>query len=522
MIRDRFISSSSRRRVDGHGTAGDQAGTGDRAETGSVAASAPVSDGSGAATATPPSSQDFTSTLRSLLARELTEHDPDTERIRARIAAMDPSAARHLAPAARPVDHPVIPAPRTTPLAGTTSPAGAPPPTGPTPSTGPVEPGPAGTPPPAGAAARPRATARQRRPRRTRPRLLIPTVVGTAATALVGVVLLSGTLFTPRPDTGTVTAAPTRIPRAASADAGNAPPADSLGVTPAPSSAGPPSPAPGDGDPAVLSPEGLPSQGAGTSAAPSGAPDGPASQSDQGTGGSAPRDTRPGSGDNGDNGAAPRRDDSRHSGGRDGSGSADRGAGEADTPPGRDGARRDSGGSGGSGGVSVSTAPFSHGQEVSLPTAGCLDWVLFGADGVQTRADIPRPGIGTARIERGPGSGSGGFANRFSWRGGRPVSSGSRDDDRLVIEGSVRLDVALAGQARRLDLYLGSPDGSVRVTVGDGRNAWSRSVALSARQRGDADGVLSVWLPRGQGSIAVTVAAGSGVGLLTLAAGVLY
>ncbi|WP_154677374.1 hypothetical protein [Parafrankia discariae] len=350
---------------------------------------------------------------------------------------------------------------------------------------------------------------------------------------------MSGTLFTSRPDTGTVTAAPTRIPRGAAADGGGTPPADRPGAVPAPGSTGTRSPAPGDDSPAGLTPEGLSSQGAGPDAGPSGA-DGPASGSDQATGGSVPPNTGPGNGDdnddsdnsddNGAGDAVPRRNDPPRSGDRDGSGSADRRSG-AGTPPGRDGARRDSGdsggsegsgGSAGSGGVSASAVPFGRGQEVSLPTAGCLDWVLFGAGGVQTRADLPRPGIGTTRIERGPGSGAGGYANRFAWSGGRPVSAGSRDDDRLAVEGTARLDVALASQARRLDLYLGSADGGVRVTVGDDRNAWSRSVALSTRQRGEADGVLSVWLPRGQGSIAVTVAAGSGVGLLTLAAAVLY
>lgn len=483
MIRDRFTSRSLRRRVDGHRLAGDQP-------------------------ATPPSSQDFTSALRSRLARELTDHDPDTDRIRARMAVLNPSMADQLTPATPVAELPAIPAPTTTESARTTKPAE---------TTAPPD-----TSKPAGTAVRPAGTAYQR-PRRTRARALAPALIGTTAAVLVGVVLLSGTLFPPQPDTGTVTAAPTRIPRGAAADTGGAPSTGGLGASPAPSSPAPPGPAPNGAGPAVLNPEGVPSQEPGASATPPGAPDGSAHEPDRAAApgaGSAPLDARPGDdGAGDDNGDAPGRDDQGRSGGRDGSRPENRDSRGNDVAPGRDGARRDSGSGGG---VSASTAPFGRADQVNLPTAGCLDWVLFGAGGVQTRADIPRPAIGTARVDPGAGPGTGGFANRFSWTGGRPVASGARDDDRLAIRGTGRLDVSLATQTRRLDLYLGSSDGDVRVVVGDGRNAWSRVVALSPRQQGYADAVLSVWLPRGSGSVAVAVATGSGAGALTLAAAVLY
>jgi hypothetical protein len=124
--------------------------------------------------------------------------------------------------------------------------------------------------------------------------------------------------------------------------------------------------------------------------------------------------------------------------------------------------------------VSPDVRPFPGGSGPAFPTAGSLDWVLFGSggDGVFTRSAAGRGLIGVDPTARSPAV-RGGYRNGFSWRGGVPFASGADYDRRLLLRGREALEVTLhvaPGQVRRLDLYVGALDTRLRVSarIGDG------------------------------------------------------
>ncbi|WP_026310859.1 ICP22 family protein [Parafrankia elaeagni] len=447
-------------------------------------------------TAPPPSADDFTGPLRALLAEEQANHTPDTERIRARLLAAGVPATPVGGLASRS-------APATS-RSGITVPVG----TAPDDAT-------------RGLRALRRRRSTGRRPQRAR----MPLLVGASTAVLAALFLLNGMLSGGGTDLGTVTAA------SQPATARSPEPPD-ISLRPD----GPaPAPAPGQADGSSSPSQSPPGPTAGTGTAdsppppgtradpgPSGAPgsSGPNSQGGppaaSGPDAGAERGDGSGSGRGEPGGHDWARDhDGRGSGNEPENGPRDRrygdrdGQGPAAVSPDRGDGRHETGPS------SASARPFGRADQINLPTAGCLDWVLFDEGGVQTRAAAPRARIGTSRISAG--AGAGGFSNPFSWTGGQPVASGSRDNDRLITS-RVGLEVDRTSEPRRLDVYLGSSAGSVTVVVGEGRDAAFHRVALSGRH-GAADAVVSVQLPRADGPTSVTIV---GSGPLTLAAVVLY
>ncbi|MEX5634108.1 hypothetical protein [Parafrankia sp. FMc2] len=455
--------------------------------------------------AAPPSSaDDFTDPLRALLAEEQANHTPDTERIRARLLA----AGVPLAPVGGLASRSAPATSRSGIRSGTTVRAG----------TAPAD------------VTRGRRSLRRRRPTgRRSQRARVPLLVGASTAVLATLLLLNGMLGGGGTDLGTVTAASHPAPVR-----GPEPPGISLrpdGAEPAPDQAdgssspsqSPPGPTAGgsttDGPPP-------PGTRAGAGAGPSGAPGSSGPSSQDGPPAASGSDTGPDTGpERGDGSGSGRGEPGGHGWGRD---QAGRGSGDEpeDGPRGR--RYGDRGGQGpaaispdrgdgrhGPGPSSASARPFGRADQINLPTAGCLDWVLFDGSGVQTRAAAPRARIGTSRITAG--SGAGGFSNPFSWTGGHPVTSGSGDNDRLITS-RVSLEVDRTSEPRRLDIYLGSSAGSVTVVVGEGRDAAFHRVALSSRH-GAADAMVSVQLSRADGPTSVTIV---GSEPLTLAAAVLY
>lgn len=451
-------------------------------------------------TAPPPSADDFTGPLRALLAEEQANHTPDTERIRARLlaAGVPTTPAGGLAPRSVPA----------TSRSGIAVPVG----------TAPDD-----------------VTRGRRAPRRRRPtsrrlqRVRVPLLVGVSTAVLAALLLLNGMLSGGGTDLGTVTAA--SHPATAR---GPEPPDISLrpgGAEPAPDQAD------GSSSPSQSPPGPTADGSTADSPPPPGTRAGPGPSGAPGSGGPAPQDGPP-AGSSPDTGpdTGPERGDGSGSGGDEPGGHGwardqdGRGSGNEaeDGPRGR--LYGDRGGQGpaavspdrgderhgpGPGPSSASARPFGRADQINLPTAGCLDWVLFDEGGVQTRAAAPRARIGTSRISAG--AGAGGFSNPFSWTGGQPVASGSRDNDRLITS-RVGLEVDRTSEPRRLDIYLGSSAGSVTVVVGEGRDAAFHRVALNGRH-GAADAVVSVQLPRADSPTSVTIV---GSEPLTLAAAVLY
>ncbi|KPM53040.1 hypothetical protein CcI49_21005 [Frankia sp. CcI49] len=458
---------------------------------------------------------DFTSTLRALFARELASHDPNTERIRARLQA---GGLLTTEPALPP--------------AGASATAGT--------STTDDTPGTDRTVDSRSATWTPRSTSGRRdlvtkrpggvrprpRPAQDRGRGRLPLLAGAGAASIVGVFLLSSVLTHSSPDLGTVTVSShpaTRTPVAPTTEPpptkGVVRPSEQLAESAAPTRT-PPVPTPTT-DATSPSPGEQPNGG--TGATKPGTVRGTArgmagSASGSGWGGSS------GWGGGAGGGASDRqhgqqqdRDSSTGTQGRDGDDSSYHRFGDSSgTGHDRDASTRESAGS------SASARVFGASERTALPAHGCLDWVLFNA-GVQTRAAHPAASIDTSRLAAATAAGS--FRNSFSWTGGRPLASGTGDNDRLATS-RFRLSIDARSGPRRLDLYLGGPNAAFTVVVGDGRDAESHQVALGsshgAKANGDADAVLSVWLPRAAGSTPISVTASDGSRMLTLAAAVLY
>ena len=169
--------------------------------------------------------------------------------------------------------------------------------------------------------------------------------------------------------------------------------------------------------------------------------------------------------------------------------------------------------------VLISASRLDSQARVHLPFPDSLDWVLFGGHStVQVRAG-GRSLIDVSRL--GHGRSVDGFTNRFFWSNGTPLPEGRDDIDRAQFHGRARLDVPLGALPRRLDLYVGSDSGQIEVEVGTGRNATNARVQLFASHPGRTpDGIISVQLPAGSGSLQVTLSP-AGRGAFTLAAAVL-
>ncbi|EIV95308.1 hypothetical protein [Frankia sp. QA3] len=164
-----------------------------------------------------------------------------------------------------------------------------------------------------------------------------------------------------------------------------------------------------------------------------------------------------------------------------------------------------------------SVAPFPAGSRVQIPGAQAADWALFGAGwgGVQNRAALPVPLLAASVVGVPTTSSSG-----FDWSGGMPTASGTDDTDRLAVQGTAALSTFVT-QARTLEIYLGSSSGRVEITVSSLADRRTFTVQLpSTLVDGSADARVSVSLPAGIGATTVSISSGSSAAW-TLAAAVL-
>ncbi|MCK9895124.1 hypothetical protein [Frankia sp. AgB32] len=164
----------------------------------------------------------------------------------------------------------------------------------------------------------------------------------------------------------------------------------------------------------------------------------------------------------------------------------------------------------------ATTARFPAGSRVQLPAAAA-DWVLFGSgwEGVQARAALPIPLLKTLVVGTPVSSASG-----FDWIGGFPAPFGVNQTGRLSVRGSATVSTYVLG-SRELQIYLGSPSGQARITVGSVKDSRSFVVSLPAPLAdGSSDALITLTLPAGIGATTVSIA-GVGSAPWTLAAVVL-
>ncbi|CAO5256976.1 hypothetical protein [Frankia sp. AgKG'84/4] len=168
-------------------------------------------------------------------------------------------------------------------------------------------------------------------------------------------------------------------------------------------------------------------------------------------------------------------------------------------------------------GIYTATADrFPAGSRVQL-SAASADWMLFGGgwEGVQARAALPIPLLKALVVGTPVGSASG-----FDWIGGFPAPFGVNKTDRLSVRGTATLTTYVLG-SRSLEIYLGSPSGQVRITVGSVKDSRSFVVGLPEPQAdGSSDALIRLTLPAGIGLTTVSIA-GVGSAPWTLAAAVL-
>ncbi len=168
-------------------------------------------------------------------------------------------------------------------------------------------------------------------------------------------------------------------------------------------------------------------------------------------------------------------------------------------------------------GIYTATADrFPAGSRVQLPAAAA-DWMLFGDgwEGVQARAALPIPLLKALVVGTTVGSASG-----FDWIGGFPAPFGVNKTDRLSVRGTATLTTYVLGSSS-LEIYLGSPSGEVRITVGSVKDSRSFVVPLPESQAdGSSDALIRITLPAGIGLTTVSIA-GVGPAPWTLAAAVL-
>jgi hypothetical protein len=159
------------------------------------------------------------------------------------------------------------------------------------------------------------------------------------------------------------------------------------------------------------------------------------------------------------------------------------------------------------------TAPFPAGSRVRVP-ADAADWSLFGNGwgGVHARAALPIPLLTAFAVGTPTRSTSG-----FDWIGGIPTPFGVDETERLSVQGAATLSTFVV-QARRLEIYLGSSSGQVRITVASIVDSRTFTVPLPAPLAdGSSDARITLSLPAGIGATTVAIS-GDGTAPWTLAA----
>ncbi|WP_175087748.1 hypothetical protein [Candidatus Frankia nodulisporulans] len=163
------------------------------------------------------------------------------------------------------------------------------------------------------------------------------------------------------------------------------------------------------------------------------------------------------------------------------------------------------------------TVPFPAGSQVRLPT-DATDWVLFGDgwNGVRTRAALPVPRL----LAFASGSATQKSTSGFTWFGGFPNLIGSDDNERLAVQGRATLSTVVL-QSRQLQIYLGASTGAVQITITSLAGTHTFTVDLPSRQvDGSSDAMITLTLPGAIGTTTITVTGVDGAAW-TLAAAVL-
>lgn len=163
------------------------------------------------------------------------------------------------------------------------------------------------------------------------------------------------------------------------------------------------------------------------------------------------------------------------------------------------------------------TVPFPAGSQVRLPT-DATDWVLFGDgwNGVRTRAALPVPRL----LAFASGSATQKSTSGFTWFGGFPNLIGSDDNERLAVQGRATLSTVVL-QPRQLQIYLGASTGAAQITITSLAGTHTFTVDLPSRQvDGSSDAMITLTLPGAIGTTTITITGVDGAAW-TLAAAVL-